>query len=87
MRKIIDDILLDTQTDKMIGTVIIDKEPYTTQTLYRTKSDLYYLRVMLGLKENICVIKTDEAQAWCKHWLTSAEYEEYFGKNNIKFKK
>ena len=26
MRKIIDDVLLDTQTDKMIGTVIIDKE-------------------------------------------------------------
>ena len=50
MRKIIDNILLDTQTDKMIGTVIIDKEPYTTQTLYHTKSSIYYLLVFLGVK-------------------------------------
>lgn len=83
MRKIIDDILLDTQIDKMIGTVIIDKEPYTTQTLYHTESGLYYLRVILGVKENICIITNEEAQAWCKHWLTSAECQEYFGKNNI----
>lgn len=83
MRRIINDILLDTQTDKMIGTVIIDKEPYTTQTLYYTKSSIYYLRVFLGVKENICIITDEEAQAWCKSWLTSAEYQEYFGKNNI----
>lgn len=79
MKKTIDSITFDTQSDKMIGAILIDKDPCTTQTLYLTPNNIYYLYVTLGNKENICPIDLDEAKLWCKHWLTLSEYEEYFG--------
>ena len=84
MKKTIDSITFDTQSDKMIGTILIDKDPCTTQTLYLNQSkylnqsNIYYLYVTLGTKENICPIDLDEAKLWCKHWLTKSEYNEYF---------
>lgn len=79
MKKTIDSITFDTQSDKMIGAILIDKDPCTTQTLYLTPNNIYYLYVTLDTKENICPIDIDEAKLWCKHWLTLSEYEEYFG--------
>lgn len=79
MKKTINNITFDTQSDKMIGAILIDKDPCTTQTLYLTPNNIYYLYVTLGNKENICPIDLDEAKLWCKHWLTLSEYEEYFG--------
>ena len=79
MKKTIDSITFDTQSDKMIGAILIDKDPCTTQTLYLTPNNIYYLYVTLGTKENICPIDLDEAKLWCKQWLTPSEYEEYFG--------
>ena len=53
MKKTIDNITFDTQTDKMIGTVLIDDDPYTIQTLYLSQNNTYYLYVPLGTKGNI----------------------------------
>ena len=53
MKKTIDSITFDTQSDKMIGAILTDKDPCTTQTLYLNQSNIYYLYVTLGTKENI----------------------------------
>lgn len=90
MKKVIKGKQLNTETAKMVGTVMIDKDKDIIETLYRTKSGIYFVHNVyrkstvgkLEVGEDIVIVSYDSAKEWAKKWLTETEYEEYFGENN-----
>lgn len=86
MKKIIKGKQLNTETAKMVGTAIIDADKDIIETLYRTKSGIYFVHNVyrksavgkLEIGEDIYIITSEEAKEWSKKWMTKAEYEEYF---------
>lgn len=91
MKKVIQGKELNTTTAKMIGTAMIDAEKDIVEVLYRTKSGVYFIHNVfkksttgkLEVGENIHLITADEAQQWAKKWLTSSEYDGWFGSGII----
>lgn len=87
MKKVIQGKELNTTTAKMIGTAMIDTEKDIVEVLYRTKSGVYFIHNVfkksvtgkLEVGEDIYLITADEAQQWAKKWLTSSEYDGWFG--------
>lgn len=90
MKKIIKGKQCDTNTAKLIGTAMIDESKDIIETLYRTKSGIYFVHNVyrksavgkLEVGEDIVIVSYDSAKEWAKKWLTKTEYEEYFGENN-----
>ena len=89
MKKIIKGRQLNTATAKMVGTAMIDEDKDIVETLYRTKSGVYFIHNVfkksstgkLEVGEDLNIVSADEAREWTKKWLTETEYEEYFGEN------
>lgn len=89
MKKIIKGRQLNTATAKMVGTVMIDENKDIVETLYRTKSGIYFIHNVykksttgkIEVGENLNIVPIDEAKEWAKKWLTEIEYNEYFGEN------
>ena len=90
MKKIIKGKQLNTETARMIGTAMIDEEKDIVETLYRTKSGVYFIHNVyrkstvgkLEVGEDIYLITVEEAKEWSKKWLTDAEYKEWFENTN-----
>ena len=89
MKKIIKGRQLNTATAKMVGTVMIDENKDIVETLYRTKSGIYFIHNVykksstgkLEVGEDLNIVSLKEAKEWARKLLTKAEYEEYFGEN------
>lgn len=90
MKKIIKGKQLNTETAKMVGTVMIDEEKDIIETLYRTKSGVYFIHNVyrkstvgkLEVGEDLSIISPYEAKEWSKKWLTDSEYKEWFENTN-----
>ena len=86
MKKVVKGKQLNTETAKMVGTAMIDADKDIIETLYRTKSGIYFVHNVyrksavgkLEIGEDIYIITSEEAKEWSKKWMTKAEYEEYF---------
>ena len=89
MKKIIKGRQLNTATAKMVGTAMIDEDKDIVETLYRTKSGIYFIHNVykksstgkLEVGEDLNIVSLKEAKEWVRKLLTKAEYEEYFGEN------
>lgn len=87
MKKVINGKQLNTATAKMVGTAMIDADKDIVETLYRTKSGIYFIHNVykksstgkLEVGEDLSIVPVDEAKKWAERWLTSAEYNMYFG--------
>lgn len=87
MKKVIHGKELNTTTAKMIGIATIDADKDIVEVLYRTKSGAYFIHNIfkksttgkLEVGEDIYLITADEAKEWAKKWLTSSEYDGWFG--------
>lgn len=90
MKKVINGKQLNTATAKMVGTAMIDADKDIVETLYRTKSGIYFIHNVykksstgkLEVGEDLDIIPVDEAKKWAERWLTSAEYNMYFGETD-----
>lgn len=86
MKKVVKGKQLNTETAKMVGTSMIDADKDIVETLYRTKSGVYFVHNVyrksavgkLEVGEDIVIVSYDNAKEWAKKWLTDAEYEEWF---------
>ena len=91
MKKVIHGKELNTTTAKMIGIATIDADKDIVEVLYRTKSGAYFIHNIfkksttgkLEIGEDIYLITADEAKEWAKKWLTSSEYDGWFGSGII----
>lgn len=91
MKKVIHGKELNTTTAKMIGIATIDTDKDIVEVLYRTKSGVYFIHNVfkksttgkLETVEDIYIITADEAKEWAKKWLTSSEYDGWFGSGVI----
>ena len=91
MKKVIHGKELNTTTAKMIGIATIDADKDIVEVLYRTKSGAYFIHNIfkksttgkLEVGEDIYLITADEAKEWAKKWLTSSEYDGWFGSGII----
>ena len=91
MKKVIHGKELNTTTAKMIGIATIDADKDIVEVLYRTNSGVYFIHNVfkksttgkLEVGENIYLITADEAKEWAKKWLTSSEYDGWFGSGII----
>lgn len=91
MKKVIQGKELNTTTAKMIGIATIDAEKDIVEVLYRTKSGVYFIHNVfkksttgkLDVGEDVYLITVDEAERWAKRWLTSSEYDGWFGSGVI----
>ena len=91
MKKVIQGKELNTTTAKMIGIATIDADKDIVEVLYRTNSGVYFIHNVfkksttgkLEVGENIYLITADEAERWAKQWLTSSEYDGWFGSGII----
>lgn len=91
MKKVIHGKELNTTTAKMIGIATIDVDKDIVEVLYRTKSGAYFIHNIfkksttgkLEVGEDIYLITADEAKEWAKKWLTSSEYDGWFGSGII----
>ena len=87
MKKIVQGKQLNTDTAKIVGVAMIDKEKDIVEALYQTKSGAYFIHNVyrksttgkLETVEDIYIITADEAKEWAKKWLTSSEYDGWFG--------
>lgn len=87
MKRIINGKVLNTDTAKMIATIIIDKEKDIIESLYRTKSGTYFIYSVfpksnigkLDMSEEIVLISYAQADEWAKKHLTESEYNDWFG--------
>lgn len=91
MKKIVQGKQLNTETAKIVGIAMIDEEKDIVEALYQTKSGAYFIHNVyrksttgkLETVEDIYLITADEAQQWAKQWLTSSEYDGWFGSGII----
>lgn len=87
MKKIVQGKQLNTDTAKIVGVAMIDEEKDIVEALYQTKSGAYFIHNVyrksttgkLETVEDIYIITADEAKEWAKKWLTSSEYDGWFG--------
>lgn len=87
MKKIFQGKQLNTATAKIVGVAMIDEEKDIVEALYQTKSGAYFIHNVyrksttgkLETVEDIYIITADEAKEWAKKWLTSSEYDGWFG--------
>lgn len=87
MKKIFQGKQLNTDTAKIVGVAMIDEEKDIVEALYQTKSGAYFIHNVyrksttgkLETVEDIYIITADEAKEWAKKWLTSSEYDGWFG--------
>lgn len=87
MKKIINGKVLNTDTAKMIATVMIDKEKDIIESLYRTKSGAFFIYSVfpksnvgkLDMSEEITLISHTQANEWSRQHLTESEYNDWFG--------
>lgn len=87
MKKIVQGKQLNTATAKIVGVAMIDEEKDIVEALYQTKSGAYFIHNVyrksttgkLETVEDIYIITADEAKEWAKKWLTSSEYDGWFG--------
>lgn len=87
MKKIFQGKQLNTATAKIVGVATIDEEKDIVEALYQTKSGAYFIHNVyrksttgkLETVEDIYIITADEAKEWAKKWLTSSEYDGWFG--------
>ncbi len=90
MKKIINGKQLNTDTAKMIATVMIDKEKDIIESLYRTKSGVFFIYSIfpkpkagkLDMSEEITLVEHTQAEKWAKQYLTEIEYNEWFGQGS-----
>ena len=91
MKKIVQGKQLNTDTAKIVGVAMIDEEKDIVEALYQTKSGSYFIHNVykksttgkLETVEDIYLITADEAKEWAKQWLTSSEYDGWFGSGII----
>ena len=91
MKKVIQGKELNTTTAKMIGIATIDADKDIVEVLYRTTSGVSSIHNVfkksttgkLEAGEDIYLITADEAKEWAKKWLTSSEYDGWFGSGVI----
>ena len=87
MKNIVQGKQLNTDTAKIVGVAMIDEEKDIVEALYQTKSGAYFIHNVyrksttgkLETVEDIYIITADEAKEWAKKWLTSSEYDGWFG--------
>ena len=87
MKKIVQGKQLNTATAKIVGVAMIDEDKDIVEALYQTKSGAYFIHNVyrksttgkLETVEDIYLITADEAERWAKQWLTSSEYDCWFG--------
>lgn len=87
MKRIINGKVLNTDTAKMIATVMIDKKKDIIESLYRTKSGAFFIYSVfpksnigkLDMSEEIVLISYAQADEWAKKHLTESEYNDWFG--------
>ena len=87
MKKIVQGKQLNTNTAKIVGVAMIDEEKDIVEALYQTKSGAYFIHNVyrksttgkLETVEDVYLIAADEAKEWAKKWLTSSEYDGWFG--------
>ena len=87
MKKIVQGKQLNTATAKIVGVAMIDEDKDIVEALYQTKSGAYFIHNVyrksttgkLETVEDIYLITADEAKEWAKKWLTSSEYDGWFG--------
>lgn len=87
MKKVIKGKVLNTDTAKMIGTVMIDEDKDIVECLYRTKSGTFFIysvfpKPKVGkqeMSEEITLISHTQAEKWGKQYLTESEYNDWFG--------
>lgn len=90
MKKVINGKLLNTLTAKNIGVGVIDEDKDIIESLYRTRSGIYFIHNVypkyisgnMEVGEDITLISPDKANEWAKKWLPESEYNKFFGESS-----